>query len=149
MSGCASEKVKQGDIVLVDYTGTFENGEVFDSSLGKQPLAVTMGKGQVISGFEEALFEMAEGEEKTITLPPEKAYGDYNKNLIQDVSKENMAENVNLKVGEKLYAVDSNGFQKEATIVSLNNNTITIDLNHPLAGKTLNFKIKIIEINEG
>ena len=149
MSGCASEKVKQGDIVLVDYTGTFENGEVFDSSLGKQPLAVTMGKGQVISGFEKALFEMAEGEEKTITLPPEKAYGDYNKNLIQDVSKENMAENVNLKVGEKLYAVDSNGFQKEATIVSLNNNTITIDLNHPLAGKTLNFKIKIIEINEG
>ena len=149
MSGCASEKVKQGDIVLVDYTGTFENGEVFDSSLGKQPLAVTMGKGQVISGFEEALFEMAEGEEKTITLPPEKAYGDYNKNLIQDVSKENMAENVNLKVGEKLYAIDSNGLQREATIVSLNNNTITIDLNHPLAGKTLNFKIKIIEINEG
>ncbi len=146
ISGCAST-VKQGDTVLVDYVGTFENGEVFDSSQGKQPLTVNIGQGQVIIGFEEALFGMKVGEEKTVKLSPEKAYGEYNPNLIQEINKENIKENISLKVGERLYAVDSNGFQKEATIVSVNNKKITLDLNHPLAGKELIFKIKIIKIN--
>ena len=147
MSGCASTVVKQGDIVLVDYVGTFEDGKIFDSSEGKKPLAVTIGQNQVISGFEEALFGMKVGEEKTIDLSPEKAYGEYNSDLVQEISKKNTAENINLSVGEKLYAVDSNGFQRQATILSANNDKITLDLNHPLAGKELIFKIKIIKIN--
>lgn len=146
LSGCTTG-AKQGDTVLVDYTGTLEDGTVFDSSEGKQPLSVALGQGQVIPGFEEALLGMAVGEEKDITLPPSEAYGESDPSLIDSIPKENLQGDVDLTPGEILYAVDSVGNQRQATIVSSDDETITLDLNHPLAGKTLNFKVKVVKIN--
>lgn len=139
--------VKNGDKIKIEYTGTLEDGVIFDSTEkhGK-PLEIEMGAGLVIKGFEEALLGMEVGEEKEVTIESEKAYGHYNPALKHQVPREKLPEG-DLKPGMMLMVGLQNGQQTPAKIVEINDQTVTIDLNHPLVDKTLKFKLKIVEIN--
>lgn len=139
--------VEKGDKVKVDYAGSFENGEEFDSSVKHgQPLEFVAGEGMVVPGFDEAVMGMEVGEEKTVTLLPDQAYGDINEQAIQKVSAKGFPKGavVGMIIGIPL----SNGQNAPAKIIGMNKNEVTLDLNHPLAGKTLVFKIKLLEILE-
>lgn len=137
--------IKQGDKVKVEYTGTLENGEVFDSSEKQgKPLEFEIGAGQIIKGFEQAVIGMEKGEEKEITLKPEQAYGDYNPELVKKVPKDKLPEEA--KQGAMLMMHLPNGMNIPAKVKEIGEKEATLDLNHPLAGKTLIFKIKITDI---
>jgi FKBP-type peptidyl-prolyl cis-trans isomerase 2 len=140
--------VKKGDKIKVEYTGTFENGEVFDASEKHgQPLEFEVGAGQMIKGFDEAVVGMAKDEEKEITLKPEEAYGDPKPELIQKVPRDKLPAEPEPKVGMMIGVGFEDGRQMPATITEITDKEVTIDLNHPLAGKTLNFKIEVVEIS--
>ena len=136
--------VKKGDKVRVDYTGTFENGTIFDTSEGRRPLEFTAGSGQVVKGFDEAVIGMEKEQEKEITLQPSEAYGDPNPLLIKKLPKEQLPKDA--KVGSSLTLSLSNSQQVSARVTEITNEEVTLDLNHPLAGKVLKFKIKVIDI---
>lgn len=140
--------VKKGDKVKVEYTGTLDDGTVFDSSEkhGK-PLEFEVGSGKVLKGFEDALTGMKKGEEKDIELKPEEAYGNQNPNLLKKVPKEQFPKDKELKPGMLLIIGTPDGRNFPARIISVDDKEITLDLNHPLAGKTLHFKIKVVEIS--
>ncbi len=145
--------VKKGDKVAVDYEGRFETGEVFDSSTHgdhSHPLEFEAGAGQVIPGFDNAVIGMAKGEDKEITIPATEAYGEYDEQLKRDIpaSEITLPRNQKPKAGMTLMMRTPDGQAVPVHIVAADANTITIDLNHPLAGKTLIFKIKIVGINE-
>jgi peptidylprolyl isomerase len=160
-SGCTdngtgeSRVVKSGDTVQVDYTGKFENGTVFDTSIEEVaeeagiyneqreyvPLNITAGSGQVIEGFDKGLIGMKEGEEKNLTIPPEKAYGEYNESWIQAVPIEELGLPEPPEVGQKFST--PYGIIK---VIDVNETHATLDFNHELAGKTLVFYIKIVSI---
>ena len=129
--------VKKGDKVKVDYTGTLEDGTVFDSSEkhGK-PIEIEIGGKQVIKGFEDALIGMKKGEEKDIKLEAAQAYGDHNPDLIKKVPRDKLPKE-ELKPGMILGMMLPNGQQAPAKIVEITDEIATLDLNHPLAGKTL------------
>ncbi|MBR9676704.1 peptidylprolyl isomerase [Candidatus Woesearchaeota archaeon] len=138
--------LKNGDKVTVEYEGTFDNGEVFDSSKKHgQPLQFEIGSKQVIPGFENAIKEMKKGEEKTIKLEPKDAYGDHNPTLVQKIPREQIPAEA--KVGSMLGATLPTGQQVPVQISEMDEKEATIDLNHPMAGKTLNFKLTLVEIN--
>lgn len=133
--------VAKGDTVSVDYTGRLENGTVFDSSSGRAPLEFTAGGGQMIAGFDAAVIGMHLNETKTVTIPPEQAYGMPRSDLIFDVPIANIPNGT--KVGSTLYAN-----MQQFTVVSINKTAAVLDGNHPLAGKTLIFDIKIVGIQK-
>ena len=140
--------VAAGNIVKAEYTGTFENGTVFDSSeMHGQPLEFTVGSGQMIKGFDNAVIGMKIGEEKTITLTPENAYGSYNPDLIATIPREELPDERPIKPGMMILVGSQDGRQIPALITEVNKNNFTIDLNHPLAGKKLVFKIKVVSIS--
>lgn len=142
-----ADKVKEGDKVKLEYTGTFEDGTVFDSSEKHgQALDVQVGAKQVIPGFEKALLGMKKGEEKNVKLQPSEAYGDPNPQLVKDVPREHFPKDQEPKPGMMLVMGLPNGMQMPAKIKAVSDSMITLDLNHPLAGKVLNFKIKVVEI---
>lgn len=140
--------VKKGDKVKIEYTGTLDDGTVFDSSEkhGK-PLEFEVGGGKVLKGFEDALIGMKKGEEKDIELKPEEAYGNPNPNLLKKVSKEQFPKDKELKPGMLLIIGTPDGRNFPAKITAVDDKEITLDLNHPLAGKALHFKIKLVEIS--
>jgi peptidylprolyl isomerase len=140
--------VKKGDTVKVEYTGTFEDGEVFDSTEkhGGEPLAFEVGAGKMIPGFDEGVLGMAEGEEKELTIEAAKAYGDHNPELIKEVPKDKLPQEKPLEAGMMLAVGLPNGQQLPAKITEVNDASVKIDLNHPLAGKKLHFKIKVVGI---
>lgn len=140
--------VKEGDKVKVEYTGTLEDGTVFDTSEGKEPLEFEVGAKQVIPGFEEAVKGMEQGEEKEVTLPKEEAYGEHHEQLVKQVPKEQVPEGMELKEGAMLGVTLPDGRQIPAKILEVGDKEVKIDLNHPLAGKTLKFKIKVVEIKQ-
>lgn len=139
---------KKGDKVTVEYTGTLENGEVFDSSEkhGK-PLEFEVGSGQVIKGFDDAITGMKEGEEKEISLKPEEAYGDPRPELVKQVPRDQLPKEQEPKEGMVLLLTLPDGKQVPARITKVEEKEVAIDLNHPLAGKTLNFKLKLVKIS--
>lgn len=139
--------VKKGDKVKVEYTGTLEDGKVFDSSerVGK-PLEFEIGAGQIIPGFEKAVMEMKKGDEKEIKLKPEEAYGAPNPQLVKKVPKEQLPPGQEPKPGMILLIKLPTGQQVPARITEVTDKDVSIDLNHPLAGKTLNFKIKLVDV---
>lgn len=138
-------KVENGNTVKVHYTGTFENGEVFDSSvLRNEPITFTIGSKQVISGFEDALIGMGIGESKTVTLTPEQAYGNSVVELIQEIDRQYVPAEV--KVGETLTTQTENGQMFNVIVKEVNENTVVLDGNHPMAGKTLVFELELVEI---
>ncbi|MBU1201435.1 MAG: peptidylprolyl isomerase [Nanoarchaeota archaeon] len=140
--------IKKGDKVKVEYEGSFDDGTVFDSSKNHgKPLEFEVGASKVIKGFEDAMIGMKKGEEKKITLKPVDAYGDYNPELVKEVPKEQLPKDHELKPGMILLMGLPNGVQVPVKIAEVNDKTATLDLNHPLAGKTLNFKLKVLEIS--
>jgi len=136
--------VKKGDKIKVEYTGSLEDGTVFDTSEGKEPLEFEVGSGQIIKGFDEAVIGMKKGEEKTINIKPEDAYGPQNAQLTKKIPKSQLPQDQEPKPGMVLGIQTPDGQQIPARIVQVSEEDITIDLNHPLAGKTLTFKIKIV-----
>ena len=140
--------VKKGDKVKVEYTGTLEDGTVFDSSEKHgEPLAFEVGAGQMIKGFDDAVVGMEVGDEKEITLKPADAYGDPNPQLIQKVPKDKLPKDADMKEGMQLAMALPNGQQIPATITEIGDTEVTIVIFHPLAGKTLNFKLKLIDVS--
>jgi len=140
-------KVKKGNKIKVEYTGTLEDGTVFDSS-EKQgaPIEFTVGEGQVIQGFDDAVVDMEKGEEKEITIPPEKAYGNYHAELVKELSKDSFPEKQEFTVGMIFVMNTQEGKQIPFRISKVTDTTVTVDLNPPLAGKTLNIKLKIVDV---
>jgi FKBP-type peptidyl-prolyl cis-trans isomerase 2 len=139
--------VKKGDKVKVHYTGTFDDGTVFDSSEKHgQPLEFEVGSGQVIKGFDEAIMGMKKGEEKKIVIPAKEAYGEVRQDLLKKVPRQQLPQDQEPKVGMILAVGLPNGMQFPARIVAVTKDDVTIDLNHPLAGKTLHFKLKLAEV---
>ena len=150
ISGCNAgqnaAQAKNGDIVQVDYTGKLENGTVFDTSEGREPLNFTLGAGQVIPGFEQAVLGMKVGESKTVTIPVDEAYGEYNDTLVVVVNRENLTNILNPDVGQQLQMTLPGGGTSIGTVTNATDTTITIDFNHPLAGKDLTFEIELVSI---
>ena len=141
-----TKQVKQGDTVKVEYTGTFDNGTVFDASQGREPLEFVAGFWQMIPGFDRAVIGMKIGQEKEIRLQPSDAYGDYDPQLVQEIPREQVPIEEELKPGMILAVTIPNGNQVPAKVKEVTANAITIDLNHPLAGEILNFRLKVVDI---
>ena len=139
--------VQKGDRVKVEYIGTFEDGEVFDTSEkhGK-PLEFVVGAGQMIKGFDAAVVGMENNEEKEIMLQPEDAYGEANPQLIKKLPRDQFPKDHEPKEGMMLMLKASNGQQMTAVIKEVAEKEITLDLNHPMAGKTLKFKIRVVDV---
>ncbi len=139
--------VKKGNKVKVDYTGTFDDGTVFDASEKHgQPLEFEVGAGQVIKGFDDAVVGMKKGEEKKIVISPAEAYGEVKAEMRKKVPRKQLPPDQEPKVGMILAVGLPNGQQFPARIIAVTTEDVTIDLNHPLAGKTLHFKIKVAEV---
>jgi len=140
--------VTRGNMVKVEYTGTFDDGTVFDSSAKHgEPLEFQAGAGQVVPGFDSAVVGMKLDEEKKVTIKPADAYGEANPQLIKTIPKGQLPEKEKLTKGMVLALNLPNGMQLPASITEVGADTVTIDFNHPLAGKTLHFTIKIAGIS--
>jgi FKBP-type peptidyl-prolyl cis-trans isomerase 2 len=141
------KRVKNGDTVIVNYTGKLVDGTVFDSSLneGREPLKSTLGEGQLILGFEIGLIDMIIGEKKTIEIEPNDAYGEYSTDRVTTISKTQVPPDV--KVGETLQGMSSQG-PIIIKILEIDGDVVVIDANHPLAGKKLIFDLELLEIAE-
>lgn len=142
------EKVDSGLFVSVDYTGTLDNGDVFDTSEGRQPLEIHMGSGSVLPGFESALMGMSLDETKTFTLTPEEAYGQRDDSRMHDFPRSDIPAGMEPEVGQILMLNTPEGQQIPARVDSIDNEKVTFDLNHPLVGNSLTFKIKVVGISE-
>ena len=141
--------IKKGDKISVEYEGRFEDGEVFDSSSHgdhSHPLEFEVGTGQVIEGFDEAVIGMSEGEEKEFSIEPADGYGEHNPKLLQKIPRAYLPKEQEPKVGMMLRVTTADGQDIGVKIVGVEGETVTIDMNHPLAGKKIIFKIKIIKI---
>jgi peptidylprolyl isomerase len=142
-----SHTVKTGDAIRVHYNGRLENGEMFDSSEGREPMAFTVGKGQLIKGFEDAVIGMAEGETKTVTISPDDAYGDKKDDAYVELPKDKKPEDLELELGMQIRLVDPQGQTHIGLVDAILDEVVRIDLNHPLAGKTLVFDIHVVGID--
>lgn len=141
-------QAKSGDTVKIHYTGTLDDGQQFDSSAGRDPLQFTLGSGQVIPGFDKAVEGMAVGDSKTVNIPPEDAYGPRHDEMIQDVPRTALPAEVEPEIGMGLQARGQDGQVINLTITAVEEESITVDGNHPLAGKALNFDIELIDIEQ-
>jgi len=139
-------KVKKGNKVKIEYTGKFDDGNVFDTSEGRDPIEFVVGEGKVIKGFEEGVIGMEKGEEKEIKIKPKQAYGERKEELIRKVPKETLNIGKEPEKGMVLALATPDGKQIPAIIEKVDEKEITLDLNHPLAGKNLNFKIKVADV---
>jgi len=150
VAGCSSAPAaaaKEGDVVQVNYTGTLADGTVFDSSVGRTPLEFTVGAGQVIPGFENAVLGMKVGEKKTVNIPAAEAYGLHHDDWVIEVSRDRIKTEGELAVGQVLGTTGPNGEQRQFTVIAISDNgTVKLDANHPLAGKDLTFQIELVKI---
>lgn len=135
-----------GDTVKVHYTGKLEDGTVFDSSRDREPLEFTLDAGQIIPGFEEAVEGMEEGEETTVEIPPEKAYGMHQEDAVMEFPLEQLPDEIEPQVGMQLQLQSANGQAFPARVTEVGDATVVLDANHPLAGETLTFDIELVEI---
>ncbi len=139
-------QAKSGDTVKIHYTGTLDDGTEFDSSAGRDPLEFSLGSGQVIAGFDNAVEGMAVGDSKTVTLPPDEAYGDRHEKLLQDVPRTSLPDDMKPEVGMALQTQKPDGQVMNLVIADVTEDSITVDANHPLAGPALTFAIELVEI---
>ena len=139
-------RAKYGDTVKVHYTGRLDDGTVFDASINGDPLQFTIGSGQIIPGFEQAVVGMNPGESKTVKIPAEDAYGQRREDLIIEVEKSQLPEGLKPEVGLQLQSRQPDGRIVVLTIADITESHVTLDANHPLAGKDLTFEIQLVEI---
>ena len=140
-------QVKANDTVKVHYTGKLADGQVFDSSVERgEPIEFTMGQGQLIPGFEKGLIDMKVNEKKTINIPKEEAYGEPREELIQEVQKSQLPEEIKPEVGMGLVSKSPDGQEMNLVVRDVKEETIVVDGNHPLAGKDLVFDLEVVEI---
>mgnify|MGYP001814456507 FL=1 len=137
---------KSGDTVRIHYTGTLHDGTEFDSSSGRDPLEFALGGGQVIPGFDSAVDGMSVGENKTVTIPPEDAYGERHDQLVQEVPKNALPDEIDPEVGMHLQSRSPEGQVLNLVVTDVADESITVDGNHPLAGQALTFDIELVEI---
>jgi peptidylprolyl isomerase len=142
-----NQAAKAGDTVQVHYTGKFDDGSVFDSSAGREPLEFTVGSGQVIPGFEQAVEGMAVGQTKTVTIPAAEAYGDRVAEAVLQVPREQLPPDLEPEVGQQLVMQSRDGRQIPIVVVEVTEDSITIDANHPLAGRDLTFEIELVSVH--
>jgi peptidylprolyl isomerase len=139
-------KAKSGDTVRVHYTGTFDDGTVFDSSAEREPLQFTIGGGQVIAGFDIAVTDMEPGERKTVNIPADQAYGPRSEELVAEIGRDRLPADLELEIGQQLQLGLADGEQAVVMIVDVSETTVTLDANHPMAGFDLNFDLELVEI---
>jgi FKBP-type peptidyl-prolyl cis-trans isomerase 2 len=144
--GFKMEKAKGGNTVKVHYTGKLDDGTVFDSSRERGPLEFTIGKGQLIKGFEDTVVGMSLGENRTVNIPQEEAYGPHKEELVIKVERSMIPESIELAKGLCLNVRQPDGGVMDVIVKEIFEDTVTLDANHPLAGKTLNFEIELVEI---
>jgi FKBP-type peptidyl-prolyl cis-trans isomerase 2 len=145
-------KIESGSIVKVDYKGTLQDGTVFDTTEGKQPLAFMVGAGQVIPAFEEKVTQLAIGQTKKFTIKSVDAYGETDENKVVKLPRDGRFESVELKEGVVIFANNKTPEGKELQtpmkVVAFDDKEVTLDYNHPLAGKDLTFEVTVVEVNE-
>ncbi len=138
--------IETNDQVTLHYKGTLSDGEQFDSSEGREPLSFKVGGGQVIPGFDEAVIGMKPEESKKFTIPADKAYGTVREDLIHKVERSSIPAELNPHEGQRLVSNLEDGRQIPVTVTEVTEETITLDANHPLAGKDLTFEIQIVSV---
>lgn len=139
-------RAEKGDTVTVHYTGKLDDGTVFDSSHDGDPLEVTLGEGLVIPGFENAVLGMAPGDIRTAKIPFAEGYGPHQKEMLIEVGRDQLEPGMNPQVGESLRSQNPEGGELVVVVTSVSEASITVDANHPLAGKDLTFEITLVEI---
>jgi peptidylprolyl isomerase len=139
-------KAENGNKVKVHYKGSFDDGTVFDSSEGREPLEFELGSGQVIPGFDKNVEGMELKEKKTIQIPTQEAYGDRRDELVMDLPKSEFPDDIDPAVGQQLQMQNQEGQVFNVLVTGVSGETVTLDANHPLAGKDLNFEIELVEI---
>lgn len=140
------KKAKKGDSVKAHYTGKLDDGTVFDSSRDRGPLEFSVGQSQVIKGFEDAVIGMSEGESKTVTVAPEEAYGSRREDLVITLKRSQIPPGIELTEGLHLQMRQQDGTVFNVMVSGLSEDQVTLDANHPLAGKDLTFEIEVVEI---
>ncbi len=138
--------VADGMVVTLDFTLTLSDGEVADSTQGEMPLRFVVGQGQLLPGLEDALIGMAVNEERDITLRPEDAYGEWDEEALEEVALSELPEDVELEEGMPLEVTDTEGETYEANVYEVREDSVILDYNHPLAGETLSFHVKVIDV---
>tara|TARA_Y100001936_G_scaffold96647_1_gene94964 strand:- start:29739 stop:30221 length:483 start_codon:yes stop_codon:yes gene_type:complete len=142
-----TNKIEQNTIASVHYTGTFIDGEIFDSSEGRAPLSFEVGKGQMISGFEQEMLGAEIGEKREFTLTPDRAYGERDEDAIQKVPRSQFPEEMAIEVGMVLGAQSEMG-PIQFSVASVEDDSVTVDFNHQMAGKTLNFSVEVVDVRQ-
>lgn len=140
-------QAKQGDNVSIHYTGRLDDGTVFDTSEDREPLEFKLGEGKVIPGFESAVQGMEEGETKTAKIPSDDAYGERRDDLVLTVPQEQLPEDLDPEVGQRLQMQAGDGQTFQVVITEVENDTVEVDANHPLAGQDLTFDIELVDID--
>lgn len=140
--------VREGATVTLDYVLMLDDGTVYYSSIGNEPLQAILGQGQLLPGFEEQVIGMQVGEIRTFTLPPEKAYGSYRPDMVGTLDRSQLAAGVEPEIGKQVQTELKDGTPTLAIITSFTDTTVTLDANHPLAGQNLTFQIKLLKIDE-
>jgi peptidylprolyl isomerase len=139
-------QARHGDTVKVHYTGRLDDGSVFDSSRGRDPLSFKVGTGQVIQGFDELVLGMSPGQTRTERIPPSQGYGEHREELMLEVDVNNIPDDMNPEVGNVLELGHPSGMTLRAMIIEITDEMMTLDANHPLAGKSLTFEVELLEI---
>ena len=139
-------KAKQGDTVQVHYTGTLDDGRVFDSSEGRDPLEFTLGSGQVIKGFDAAVEGMSPGDSRLVTIPAGEAYGARRDDLVAVVERSQFPDDMDPEVGQQLQ-VSQDGQTYVVTVTDVDVESVTLDANHPLAGQNLTFELQLVSMS--
>ncbi|KUK61091.1 peptidylprolyl isomerase [Methanoculleus sp.] len=139
-------QAKEGDTVKVHYTGKLEDGTVFDTSDEEAPIEFTIGRGQIIPGFEKAVIGMEPGEKKTAVIPPEEAYGPRSEDMTLTVDRGQFPEEINPEPGQQLQVQQPDGRAAVVVVSDVSESTVTLDANHPLAGQPLIFEIQLVDV---
>lgn len=141
-----AQRAKPGDNIAVNYTLKLDDGYVLGTTVGKEPFQATLGKGMLVSGFEGAVIGMKLGERKTVTISPEQGYGQYRPELVQVLDRSKLPKGVNPTIGQRLEAYGKDNQKYMVTIIGFDDQTVTADMNHPLAGQNLTFDIELVSI---
>jgi len=143
-----STTAKPGDTVAVHYTGKLDDGSVFDSSRDREPIQFVLGQRRVIAGFDKAIAGMSPGETKTANVPAEDAYGPHQPELVVEFTRDRIPPEIEPEVGQELQVQTTAGKALPAVVIDASDTAVTLDANHPLAGKDLTFEIELVDVVE-